>query len=219
MFQWFRQMSVLARLRGLALLTVATLLALSSSLLWTSYQQRVADRQAAAAQGIELAHASVQWAYARQQFGKLDASQARQHTLGVLARLRQNKTMDGPGETVHSAMLTQTALTLGAVLVVSAMLWICIEVMARDLGRAASPGANAEAEPESTPLPDVSARRKARDPGRGPKAYRQGPFSSAATAQTTASAQSQADIDATSQGDPNEAAIQEVRRLRMAGAI
>lgn len=241
MFQWFRQMSVIARLRGLALMAVVAMLALSSSLLWTGYQQRLADRQAAASQRIELAHASVQWAYARQQFGKLNPTQARQHTLAVLERLRHGKAMAGAQGDMHSAMLGQTALTLGAVLVLSAMLWLYIEVTARDLGRAdgrrpeAPPEGPARCSPEEPADPPVREARKGRDPARGPKAYRQGPLPPAqgqafalpqagpqasppASSTALASAPATGEMDGTP-GDPNETAIQEVRRLRMAGAI
>lgn len=201
MFQWFRQMSVIARLRGLALLAVVAMLALSSSLLWTSYKQRLADRQVAASQRVELAHASVQWAYARQQFGKLNATQARQHTLEILDRLKRGKAADSATADVHTSMVGQSAVTLGAVLLVSALLWACFEITARDLGEA-------------------QARRQAPAPRgkgdtRGPQAYRQGPAPPAATSPVSAGAVTPADDPA----DPNEAAAQEVKRLRMAGAI
>ena len=238
MFHWFRQMSVIARLRGLALMALVAMLALSSSLLWTGYQQRLADRQAAASQGIELAHASVQWAYARQQFGKLNPTQARQHTLAVLERLRQGRAIDTTGD-MHSAMLGRTALTIGVVLAVSAMLWLYVEVTARDLRRAQAQDQAqdqaADASPEaSSSLPARHAAQvagKGRDPGRGPEAYRQKALPavqrqalSVPQAGTPSSDPATATVPANNgiddpQGDPNEAAVQEVRRLRMAGAI
>lgn len=219
MLQWFKQMSVIARLRGLALVAVVTMLALSSSLLWTSYKQRLADRQIAASQRVELAHASVQWAYARQQFGKLNATQARAHTMEVLDRMKRGKPMIEPSDDVHMAMLSQTAVTLGAVLLVSLLLWVCIEVTARDLGSADARRA-------------ASERR--RETARGPQAYRQGPLPPALTAMHQAAAQQSATpprspshaqpVSLSSDADdglddPNEAAAQEVKRLRMAGAI
>lgn len=213
MFQWFSQMSVIARLRSLALLAFVAMLALSSSLLWSAYKQRLADRQAAASQGIELAHASVQWAYAKQQFGKLNPAQARQQTLAALERVKQGRTITRDTD-VHSTMLLQTVLTLMAVVVISVVLWACIEVIARDMARAAE------------------ARRRASDhraaPGsfsRGPQAYRQ----SAGTPEARPAAEGAAALsermapaaqtEAISPTDPEEAAAQEVRRLRMFGAI
>jgi hypothetical protein len=223
MFQWFRQMSVIARLRGLAILAVATMLALSSSLLWTSYKQRLADRQTAASQSIELANASVRWAYARQKFGKLDATQARHQTLAVLERLKHGP-VAGSTNDVHRAMLSQTAITLGAVALVSGLLWASLEITARDLG-------GAQAEPPQ--------RAKNRHFPRGPEAYRHGPVSTPQADMHSATlghpdagrAQRHAHIDEAGRPgqagdgemadalDPNEAAVQEVRRLRMAGAI
>jgi peptidoglycan/LPS O-acetylase OafA/YrhL len=202
MFQWFKQMSVTTRLRGFALMAVVAMLALCSTLLWTGYKQRLADRQAADAQRIELAHASVQWAYARQQFGKLNATQARQKTLAVLERLKRGQPLDTKADDVHASVLSQTAVTLTAIALVSTLLWACIEITARDLKRPAA-------------QPEPMARERA--PARGPLAYRQGPVPPTQAAMHKDAAHADLLADAASD-DPTEAA-QEVKRLRMAGAI
>ncbi len=193
MFQWFRQLSVTTRLRSLAFLAVVAMLALSSSLLWTGYQQRLADRQAVASQ-------------------HLDPARARLH--------RQLTTV--ATDDVHSAMLSQAAFTLTAVLMISALLWGCIEVTARDLRgvggarEAHAAVATASGAASDTPSPPVM---RAKPAARGPLAYRQGlPASQAAVPRPDPSA-TLAMAEGEDGGDANEAAIQEVKRLRMAGAI
>lgn len=240
MFQWFRQMSVIARLRALALTALVAMLALSSTLLWTAYKQRVADRQAAASQRIDLAHASLQWSYARQQFGKLNATEARQHTLQVLDRMQRNHVAAGSHDDVASAMLGQGAATFGVVLLVSGLLWACIEITARDLrqgGRTTAEGVprddaggghaghasdsrGATTAETGTTAVGMTAHRGQRRPPRGPSGYRQ-------TAQAPSTAKAALHEDSTLAGDPSggagsaeqDAAAQEVKRLRMAGAI
>lgn len=227
MFRWYRQLSVIARLRGLALLAVMAMLALAASLLWTSYQQRLADRHAAAGRHIELAHASVQWAYARQQFGKLNATQARQQTIDALARLRSGRPPLTETHDVHSALLGQAAVTLGAVLLVSALLWAGIEITARELdgsGRNTPPSSSTAPTKLPANSPAMShASLPARPAARGPQAYRQGPAPAAPALSLprteTAEAPSGASDAPDGSTDPNEAYAQEVRRLRMAGAI
>jgi len=192
MFQWFRQLSVTTRLRTLAFLAVVAMLALSSSLLWTGYQQRLADRQAVASQ-------------------HMDPARARLHR-----QLNAGATDD-----VHSAMLSQAAFTLTAVLMISALLWGCIEVTARDLrgvGGAApdTPSHAAAAQVASGERPSVV---RAKPAARGPLAYRQGLPASQAAVPRSAPSATLAMAEGEEGGDANEAAIQEVKRLRMAGAI
>ncbi|HEX5355805.1 MAG TPA: methyl-accepting chemotaxis protein [Aquabacterium sp.] len=58
------------------------------ALMWSSYQQQLGARQNAVRQVVEVAHASVQWAYARQQAGELNEAQAQKMALSALDKLR-----------------------------------------------------------------------------------------------------------------------------------
>jgi methyl-accepting chemotaxis protein len=237
MFQPIGKFSVIARLRGLTLLSVVAMLGVALSLIWSGYQQRLVDRQTAVRQAVEVAHARIQLAYAQQQFGKLDMVRAQKqalaaldklsadakdylwindehrHTIRPASKLVMGAAADatsyvkgfepwgwiiGTGmyiEDLQSALVTQAALTLGAVLLVAMFLWGFLELTARELR------ANA--------LPSAPTAK----PARGPQAYMQGTAGKHHTAQHTTSAS----LD--TRDDAEEASAQEVKRLRMAGAI
>jgi methyl-accepting chemotaxis protein len=77
----------MARLRGLTLMSILAMLGVAWGLLWTGYQQRLSDRQAAIRQAVEVAHARVQLAYAQQSLGKLDRLSAQKQALAALDQL------------------------------------------------------------------------------------------------------------------------------------
>jgi methyl-accepting chemotaxis protein len=238
MFQPIGKFSVIARLRGLTLLSVVAMLGVALSLIWSGYQQRLVDRQTAVRQAVEVAHARIQLAYAQQQFGKLDMVRAQKqalaaldklsadakdylwindehrHTIRPASKLVMGAAADatsyvkgfepwgwiiGTGmyiEDLQSALVTQAALTLGAVLLVAMFLWGFLELTARELKASASASA----------LPVK--------PARGPQAYMQGTVDKRRVAPHPATPESLEARD-----DAEEASAQEVKRLRMAGAI
>ena len=238
MFQPIKKFSVIARLRGLTLLSVIAMLGVALGLIWSGYQQRLADRQTAVRQAVEVAHARIQLAYAQQQFGKLDVARAQKqalaaldklsadakdylwindehrHTIRPASKLVMGAAADaapyvkgfepwgwiiGTGlyiEDLQSALMTQAALTLSAVLLVAMFLWGLLELTARELKAHASPSA-----------PPAKAAR-------GPQAYMQG---TGEKRHTVHHATTSASLDA--RDDAEEASTQEVKRLRMAGAI
>ena len=238
MFQPIGKFSVIARLRGLTLVSVIAMLGVALGLIWSGYQQRLADRQTAVRQAVEVAHARIQLAYAQQQFGKLDMARAQKqalaaldklsadakdylwindehrHTIRPASKLVMGAAADaapyvkgfepwgwiiGTGlyiEDLQSALMTQAALTLGAVLLVAMFLWGFLELTARELKVTASPSA-----------PPAK-------PARGPQAYMQGTVEKRHTAHHATTSASMDNRD-----DAEEASAQEVKRLRMAGAI
>lgn len=197
MFKWFRQINVITRLRGLALLALAAMLALTASLLWSGYQQRLADRQAALHQTIELANASVQWSYSRQHFGKLSATQARAQTLAALNKLKHNTTDRLFGNQAQSGLLLQGALAIGVVLLVGLMMWAGIEIATRELKAAPQLGAASTRAASHGPYREVTQVDKDR---------------------YAAFVASVLPTDEAGDASP-DAATREVNRLRMAGAI
>jgi methyl-accepting chemotaxis protein len=239
MFQPIGKFSVIARLRGLTLLSVVAMLGVALSLIWSGYQQRLVDRQTAVRQAVEVAHARIQLAYAQQQFGKLDMVRAQKqalaaldklsadakdylwindehrHTIRPASKLVMGAAADatsyvkgfepwgwiiGTGmyiEDLQSALMTQAALTLGAVLLVAMFLWGFLELTARELKAQSSP-------------PSIRPAK----PALGPQAYMQGTAKKHHTEQHPAASESLAARD-----DAEEASAQEVKRLRMAGAI
>ena len=88
MFNWFRQLSVASRLRALALLSVFGIFSVACALMWSSYRQQLGARQVAVRQAVEVAHAAVQWVYARQLSGELSESQAQKLAVSELDKLR-----------------------------------------------------------------------------------------------------------------------------------
>lgn len=88
MFNWFRQFSVASRLRGMALLAVVGVISVACALMWSSYQQQLADRQTAVRQAVEVAYSALQWVHARQQAGELDEAQAQRMAVAALDKLR-----------------------------------------------------------------------------------------------------------------------------------
>jgi hypothetical protein len=225
MFQPIGKFSVIARLRGLTLLSVVAMLGVALSLIWSGYQQRLVDRQTAVRQAVEVAHARIQLAYAQQQFGKLDMVRAQKQALAALDKLSADakdylwindehrhtirpasKLVMGAAadatsgmyiEDLQSALMTQAALTLGAVLLVAMFLWGFLELTARELKAQSSP-------------PSIRPAK----PALGPQAYMQGTAKKHHTEQHPAASESLAARD-----DAEEASAQEVKRLRMAGAI
>ncbi|MGC4061244.1 MAG: cache domain-containing protein [Aquabacterium sp.] len=228
---------MIARLRGLTLMSVLAMLGVALGLIWSGYQQRLADRQAAVKQAVEMAHARIQLAYAQQQFGRLDVVHAQKQALAALDKLGLDAAdylwvndagrhtlraaaksalipasvaasnmspyvkgfepwgwVIGVGlyiDDLQSALLTQTALTMGAVLLMALILWGLLEATARELKASAK-----------------AAAVKARPAARGPLAYAQGEAA-------PAHAMGRAPFDEATSGED----VQEVKRLRMAGAI
>ena len=103
-------------------------------------------------------------------------------------------------EDLQSALMTQTALTLGAVLLVAMFLWGLLELTARELKASASLSAK----------PAKAAR--------GPQAYMQG-TGERRHAPLHAQPQAIASSSPQSHDESGEASAQELKRLRMAGAI
>ena len=248
MFQQIEKFSVIARLRGLTLMAVLAMLGMALGLIWSGYQQRLSDRQAAVKQAVEMAHARIQLAYAQQQFGRLDVVHAQAQALAALDKLGAEAAdhlwisdanrhtiraasksalgsaagispatspyvkgfepwgwVIGTGlyiDDLQSALLTQTALTMGAVFTMAMILWGLLEATAKELKRTAKAAA---------PLAK---------PARGPLAYVQGPAQPrpvAAAASVVAGRTAFAESELTE--DAGESPAQEAKRLRMAGAI
>lgn len=234
MFQQIRKVSVVARLRGLTLMSVLAMLGVALGLIWSGYQQRLADRQAAVKQAVEVAHARIQLAYAQQQFGRLDIVHAQKQALAALDKLSADAadylwvndanrhTLRSPGKSalntatgltsyvkgfepwgwvigtglyiddLQSALLTQTALTLATVLLVAMILWGLLELTAKELKSVVA--AKAHVAPQAAPARGALA-----------SAHAQALRDEAAWAES---------------GDESgESPSQEVKRLRMAGAI
>jgi methyl-accepting chemotaxis protein len=233
--------SVIARLRGLTLMSVLAMLGVALGLIWSGYQQRLADRQAAVKQAVEMAHARIQLAYLQQQFGRLDVVHAQKQALAALDKLGVDATdhlwindasrhtiraaaksalssasgmspyvkgfepwgwVIGVGlyiDDLQSALLTQTALTVGAVLLTALILWGLLEATARELTASAK---------AATTMPTNAAR--------GPLAYAQGKPPSPIAMTRAACEEAASDHGGE---DAAEMAVQEVKRLRMAGAI
>lgn len=245
MLQQLGKFSVIARLRGLTLMSVLAMLGVALGLIWSGYQQRLADRQAAVKQAVEMAHARIQLAYVQQQFGRLDVVHAQKQALAALDKLGLDAAdylwindasrhtiraaaksalipasvaassmspyvkgfepwgwVIGVGvyiDDLQSALLTQTALTMGAVLSMALILWGLLEATARELKASAKAAAK----------PQVAAR--------GPSAYAQG--KAPAHMAMTRGACDQTAPSEDGLDEAGEMAVQEVKRLRMAGAI
>lgn len=151
--------------------------------------------------------------------------------LSMIARLRGLAVMAAVA-ILTLLVLGQTAVALGAALMVSALLWGGIEIAARDLRSVHKPAPHPlAADAADAPLTPAGAAKPpafhgAGKPARGPHAYRQikpsSPvslpvFSATATPEMTNIALQADETDGLV--DANEAAAQEVKRLRMAGAI
>lgn len=155
MFHWFRQISVTARLRGLILMSALAMLGVAIGLLWTGYQQRLIDRQSTVRQALELAHASVQWAYAQQQLGKFNMGITHKQALMALDKVRYDggeyfwlnelnqrvarQPARSPVDDLQTALAIQLAITVSVVVAVSLLLWSLLEITARDLPPADTP--------------------------------------------------------------------------------
>lgn len=165
MFHWFRQISVTARLRGLILMSALAMLSVALGLLWSGYQQRLVDRQSTVRQAIELAHASVQWAYAQQQLGKFNMGIAQRQALLALDKVRYDggeyfwlndlnqRVARHPAriqiDDLQTALAMQMAIAVGVVVAVSLLLWSLLEITARDL----QPAMQAASKPRRTLTP------------------------------------------------------------------
>jgi len=207
MFHWFRQISVTARLRGLILMSALAMLSVAIGLLWTGYQQRLMDRQSTVRQAIELAHASVQWAYAQQQLGKFNMGITHKQALMALDKVRYDggeyfwlnelnqrvarQPARSPIDDLQTALAIQLAITVSVVVAVTLLLWSLLEITARD-------------------LPPADARHPA-----SPKPVAQSPTFKQASAQMTLPETT----DEVSASNQAETPTQMVSRLRMAGAI
>ena len=88
MLTWFRHLSVATRLRSLAAFSVFGLLAVSLGLMWSTYQQKLADRRDAVRQTVEVAHAVLQWTHEQAQAGRLSQAEAQRQALSAITRLR-----------------------------------------------------------------------------------------------------------------------------------
>ena len=112
MLFWFRQFTVAARLRALALLSAVCVLGVAFALLWVAYQHKLEDRRTAVRQTVEVVHTVLQWVHAQERNGTLDAATARKRALAIVDQLRYNGTEyfwvhDLDGRMVHHPVKPQ----------------------------------------------------------------------------------------------------------------
>lgn len=130
MFNWFRQFSVVSRLRAMALLAVAGVIGVACALMWASYQQQLAARQTSARQAVEVAYSTLQWVHARLEAGELKPLQAQKVALALatLGKLRDNGNAAVRVNDM-SPRVAQAFVAIGLVLVTALILWGLIEIV------------------------------------------------------------------------------------------
>lgn len=223
MFHWFRQISVTARLRGLILMSALAMLSVALGLLWAGYQQRLMDRQSTVRQAIELAHASVQWAYAQQQLGKFNMGITHKQALMALDKVRYDsgeyfwlnelnqrvarQPARSPIDDLQTSLAIQMAITVSVVVAVSLLLWSLLEITARDL----RPAVDAPAKPKAMKQARLATVAASMSPKVGANGHAVTPAPYRATLPDPA--------DEASASNQAESPTQMVSRLRMAGAI